>query len=90
MSMFKLILFYELGEMIDDGNRWRGNAGENAKLSNLYIFTSLTIIQKLYACTLLHTELWIISIKQDEAVPVVQIKLMRNKYRVGWLVPCAK
>ena len=56
----------------------------------LYIFTSLTIIQKLYACTLLHTELWIISIKQDEAVPVVQIKLMRNKYRVGWLVPCAK
>ena len=56
----------------------------------LYIFTSLTIIQKLYACTLLHTELWIISIKQDEAVPVVQIELMRNKYRVGWLVPCAK
>ena len=43
--MLELVQFYERGEMIDDGNRWRSNAGENVKLSNLYILTSLPLFK---------------------------------------------
>ena len=58
MSMLELVQFYERGEMIDDGNRWRGNAGENVKLSNLYILTSLPLFKSYtLAHKYIHTEL---------------------------------
>ena len=56
--MLELVQFYERGEMIDDGNRWRSNAGENVKLSNLYILTSLSLFKSYTrAHKYIHTEL---------------------------------
>ena len=56
--MLELVQFYERGEMIDDGNRWRSYAGENVKLSNLYILTSLPLFKSYTrAHKYIHTEL---------------------------------